>query len=292
MTFIEALRRFASMHRAASGTCRTSSCQRRSGDMTSSAELYSLVQRSAAPSSPAAPAASVGSRTVAALDSAVRLLLADHDLVDFLARTDAGDFTRFRSPISAAAISTTRADGARGTYVSPGMPVVHGREDRVDGVVQAEQEAGHLLGRDRHRPAAADLVVKQRDHRTARRQHVAVAHADEPRARAAHVAWMKMRSWIALVMPIALTGLHALSVETPTTVSIGRRCSWMARTMFSGPSMLVCTASYGKVFARRHLLQGGGVTTMSASRRAARNAVRSRARRRCGTRAASRSCGR
>ena len=30
---------------------------------------------------------------------------------------------------------------------------------------------------------------------------------------------MKMRSWIAFVMPMTLTGLHALSVEMPTTVS-------------------------------------------------------------------------
>ena len=55
-------------------------------------------------------------------------------------------------------------------------------------------------------------------------------------------AWMKTRSWIAFVMPITLTGLHALSVEMPTTVSTGRLCSSMARTMFSGPRMLVCTA--------------------------------------------------
>ncbi len=34
-------------------------------------------------------------------------------------------------------------------------------------------------------------------------------------------AAMKMRSWIALLMPMALTGLQALSVLTPTTVSTG-----------------------------------------------------------------------
>jgi hypothetical protein len=36
-------------------------------------------------------------------------------------------------------------------------------------------------------------------------------------------------------MPITLTGLHALSVLTPTTVSIGSPFSRMARMMFSRP---------------------------------------------------------
>jgi hypothetical protein len=47
--------------------------------------------------------------------------------------------------------------------------------------------------------------------------------------------WMKMRSCKALVMPITLTGLQALSVETPTTVSTGICSSSMARTTFSAP---------------------------------------------------------
>ncbi len=57
------------------------------------------------------------------------------------------------------------------------------------------------------------------------------------------LAWMNTRSWMALVMPMTFTGLQALSVEMPTTVSTGRSCSWMARTMFSGPPTLVVTAS-------------------------------------------------
>ena len=51
---------------------------------------------------------------------------------------------------------------------------------------------------------------------------------------------------MALVMPITFTGLHALSVDIPTTVPTGRPSSWIERTMFSGPSMLVRTASKGK----------------------------------------------
>ena len=35
------------------------------------------------------------------------------------------------------------------------------------------------------------------------------------------LAATKIRSWSALVMPMALTGLQALSVETPTTTSTG-----------------------------------------------------------------------
>ena len=72
-------------------------------------------------------------------------------------------------------------------------------------------------------------------------------------------AWMNTRSWIALVMPITLTGLQALSVEMPMTVSTGSSCSWMARTMFSGPPMLVVHRLEGEVLAGRDLLERGGV---------------------------------
>ncbi len=87
------------------------------------------------------------------------------------------------------------------------------------------------------------------------------------------LAWMKTRSWIALVIPITLTGLQALSVETPTTVSTGRSCSWMARTMFSGPAMLVITASNGKYSQVGTCFSAAALKTTSASRSAARDAV-------------------
>ncbi len=73
------------------------------------------------------------------------------------------------------------------------------------------------------------------------------------------LAWMNTRSWMALVMPITLTGLQALSVEMPMTVSTGRSCSWMARTMFSGAADVRRDRLEGEVLAGRHLLEGGGV---------------------------------
>ena len=87
---------------------------------------------------------------------------------------------------------------------------------------------------------------------------------------------MKTRSWMALVMPITLTGLQALSVEMPTTVSTGRRCSRMARTMFSGPPMFVCTASKGKYSQVGTCFSAAALKTTSASRSAAATAWKSR----------------
>ena len=83
---------------------------------------------------------------------------------------------------------------------------------------------------------------------------------------------MNTRSWIAFVMPMTLTGLHALSVETPTTVSTGRSSSRMARTMFSAPSMLVRTASYGKYSQVGTCLSAAALKTTSALRSARRDA--------------------
>ena len=105
-------------------------------------------------------------------------------------------------------------------------------------------------------------------------------------------AWMKMRSWIALVMPMTLTGLHALSVETPTTVSTGKpmlldRADDVLRALDVGPDGFV-----REVLAGRHLLQRGGVDDDVGVAQRGSDAVRSRARRRCGTPAAARSCGR
>ncbi len=87
---------------------------------------------------------------------------------------------------------------------------------------------------------------------------------------------MKIRSWIALVIPITLTGLQALSVEMPTTVSTGSRCSRIARTMFSGPPMLVRTASNGKYSQVGTCLSAAALKTTSASRSAAATAWGSR----------------
>ena len=62
------------------------------------------------------------------------------------------------------------------------------REDGIHGLVQAEQEARHVRVVTVTGPPLAHLIVEQRDHRTARGQHVAVAHADEARLGASMLA--------------------------------------------------------------------------------------------------------
>ena len=54
-------------------------------------------------------------------------------------------------------------------------------ENRVGSLIEREQEARHGRIGDRHRSAICNLVEKQRNHRAARGEHVAVAHADEAR---------------------------------------------------------------------------------------------------------------
>ncbi len=68
-----------------------------------------------------------------------------------------------------------------------GLAVGQRREHGVDRLLEAEQKARHLDIGDRDRSAVADLVVKQRDHRAARGEHVAVPGADEARARSVEV---------------------------------------------------------------------------------------------------------
>ena len=77
------------------------------------------------------------------------------------------------------------------------------------------------------------------------------------------LAVRNIRSWIALVMPMTLVGLHALSVEIATTVSIFSCNSLIARTMFSAPSMFVRTASYGKYSHAGTCLSAAALNTMS-----------------------------
>ena len=80
---------------------------------------------------------------------------------------------------------------------------------------------------------------------------------------------MKMRSCSDLVMPITLTGLHALSVEMPITVCTGYWFSWIARTMFAAPMQLVRIACSGKYSQVGTCFSAAAFTTMSASRTAA-----------------------
>ena len=85
------------------------------------------------------------------------------------------------------------------------------------------------------------------------------------------MAEMKMRSCRALVMPMALTGRQALSVDTPTTVSTGRSFSLTARMMLAAPSTLVRVASSGKYSQDGTCLRAAALITMSAPRRVEHN---------------------
>ena len=55
----------------------------------------------------------------------------------------------------------------------------------------------------------------------------------------------KIRSWRAFVMPITLTGLHALSVEIAIANSTSVPVIAMARVTFDAPKTFVITASRG-----------------------------------------------
>ena len=77
---------------------------------------------------------------------------------------------------------------------------------------------------------------------------------------------MKIRSAIAFVMPMTLTGLHALSVLMPTTVSTGSRPSLIARTTLTAPTQLVRTACSGKYSQTGTCFSAAALKTMSASR--------------------------
>ena len=129
-------------------------------------------------------------RVVALLagDRARGLLLGEQDLVDLLAGADAGDDR----------LDVAIADEVRGQVGHPGARAArdvglaggrgaHRREDRVDRVLEREQEARHVGGRDGDGAAGGDLVEEQRDHGAARGQDVAIARADEARLRAARI---------------------------------------------------------------------------------------------------------
>ena len=62
---------------------------------------------------------------------------------------------------------------------------------------------------------------------------------------------------------MTLVGLQALSVEIATTVSIFSRSSFIARTIFSAPSMFVRTASYGKYSQAGTCFNAAALKTMS-----------------------------
>ena len=81
----------------------------------------------------------------------------------------------------------------------------------------------------------------------------------------------RMRSASALVIPITLTGLHALSVETPTTTST-LPASRTARARFAAPPVLVRNASWGKYSQVGTCLSAAAWTMTSASATAQRSA--------------------
>ena len=122
-------------------------------------------------------------------DGARGLLLGEQDLVDLLAGADAGDH----------GLDVAVADEVGGEVGHLGAGALRDvglagrcradrREDRVDGVLEREQEARHVGGGDGDRAAGGDLVEEQRHDRAARGEHVAVAGADEAGLGRAHVA--------------------------------------------------------------------------------------------------------
>jgi len=97
--------------------------------------------------------------------------------------------------------------------------------------------------------------------------HVAVSHDHEPgRVGALPPSANSTFSASAFVIPMALTGLTALSVETDTTVFTP--CARAARRMFSAPATLVRNRLHRTMLAIGDLLQRGGmINDVDASHR-------------------------
>ena len=84
---------------------------------------------------------------------------------------------------------------------------------------------------------------------------------------------MRIRSITALVMPMTLIGLHALSVEMPTTVSTRELAAIVARTSSSAPMTFVRTASTGKYSQVGTCFSAAAWMTTSAPRTASTSVV-------------------
>src|SRR4029077_20005217 len=104
----------------------------------------------------------------APLDGAEDLFLGHHHLVDLFTRSDTGDLD-LEWPIPDKPLSDTHYEPRRDPW-DLGIPRLASpcrSEDRVDRLVERDQEAGHLFERDRDRTAALDLAEKERDDRAA-----------------------------------------------------------------------------------------------------------------------------
>ncbi len=147
------------------------------------------------------------------------------------------------SSMSVSAMSVTSAEGTRGMYVSPRRAPASAAKivstawsrlsrNRVMSVVVM------VTGPPRLICSWNKGITEPRDAKTFPYRTAMYLVCFESR-----FARTNNRSCTAFVIPITLTGLHALSVETPTTVSTLSPASRIARIMFSAPMMLVCTAS-------------------------------------------------
>ena len=133
---------------------------------------------------------------VATLDGAIGFLFRDQNLMHLLARTNSGNFDfdfLSCSPISACAMSVTRAE-ARAECMFHHARLLDRRENGVDRLLEAEEEAGHVSRGNGHRPAAANLLMEEWNDRSPRGQHVAIAHTDEACVGASRLARMNRRS--------------------------------------------------------------------------------------------------
>ena len=127
------------------------------------------------------------------------------------------------------------------TNRSPGLACPERKGHKVHGFVQAHQEAGHLRVGDGDGLARFDLVDKQGDNAAAAGHDVAVAGAADGGSLGLDGARLRADNFsiIALLIPMALMGYAALSVERQTTflrprrwrLSIRCRCParWCAR---------------------------------------------------------------
>src|SRR6267378_4859792 len=92
--------------------------------------------------------------------------------------TNAGDFLLNRPVANKRGRHVDNARRWSSRHVSlPRKTSSHGRENRVDSVVEAEKKPRHFNSCDSHRATFADLIQKQRNNRAARGKNIPITDA-------------------------------------------------------------------------------------------------------------------
>ncbi len=198
---------------------------------------------------------------VAQVDSLGALLVGQQRLVELFAVADADDLDVLLAASEELADGLgLRGDGAGGSLLHQDvavLAVLEGEEHQVDGLVQAHDEAGHRRLGHGDGIARTNLLDPQRNHRPARTHHVAIARAAN----------------LGLARVAALGHGHLLLDGLGDTHGVDGIGRLVGRQTYHGPDTgldgggedvvsadnVGLDGLHGEEFARRHLLEGGGV---------------------------------